>query len=251
MTAANGRHHHLGPADLVALARTGIAAVGLGAAAGTAVGVGLLNRSRREAANLTASAGTDVALALAGVHLRVTGEDHLWSRRPAIFIFNHQSALDVLVMANLLRRDLTGVVKREAAHDPRFVVLGALGQVAYVDRRNHDQAVTALDSVVARLREGVSIAIAPQGTRSPTLEVGRFKKGAFRMAMQAGVPLVPVVLRNTGELMGKGSWLVHPGTVDVTVLESIDVSGWSPEDLDVRIDGVRRLFVDTLACWPV
>lgn len=101
-----------------------------------------------------------------------------------------------------------------------------------------------------RIREGVSIAIAPEGTRSRTGEVGRFKKGAFRMAMQAGVPVVPVVIRNTGALMGKGSWLVHPGTIDVAVLEPIDVSGWSVENLDVPVTEVRRRFVDTLEHWP-
>lgn len=236
--------------DLPALVRTGAAFVGLTAAAGAALAVGVLNRSRRDAANLAASAGTDLTLALAGVKLRVVGEEHLWSQRPAIFVFNHQSSLDVLIIGNLLRRDVTGVAKAEAAADPRFAVFGALAGVAYVDRSDTAQAVSALDQVIQRLREGVSIAIAPEGTRSATATLGPFKKGAFHMARQAGVPVVPIVIRNAGELMWRGSILVHPGTVDVAVLPPVDTRNWRREDVDHRVEEVRRQFLGILDDWP-
>jgi putative phosphoserine phosphatase/1-acylglycerol-3-phosphate O-acyltransferase len=236
--------------DLPALARTGAAVVGLTASAGAALAVGLLNRSRRDAANFAASAGTDLTLALAGVRLSVVGEEHLWSRRPAIFVFNHQSSLDVLIIGNLLRRDVTGVAKAEAAGDPRFAVFGALAGVAYVDRSDTAQAVSALDQVLQRLREGVSIAIAPEGTRSATATLGPFKKGAFHMAMQAGVPVVPIVIRNAGELMWRGSMLVRPGTIDVAVLPPVDTAGWRREDLDDHVEEVRRQFLAILDDWP-
>jgi putative phosphoserine phosphatase/1-acylglycerol-3-phosphate O-acyltransferase len=184
------------------------------------------------------------------VKLTVVGEEHLWSHRPAIFVFNHQSSLDVLIIGNLLRRDVTGVAKAEAATDPRFAVFGALAGVAYVDRSDTAQAVEALDQVLARLRDGVSIAIAPEGTRSATATLGPFKKGAFHMAMQAGVPVVPVVIRNAGELMWRSSRLVRPGTIDVAVLPPIDTSGWRREDIDDHVDEVRRRFLDTLDNWP-
>lgn len=236
--------------ELPALARTGAALAGLSAAAGAALAVGVLNRSRRDAANLAASAGTDLTLALAGVRLEVVGEEHLWSHRPAVFLFNHQSSLDVLIIGNLLRRDVTGVAKAEAAGDPRFAVFGALAGVAYVDRADTARAVTALDEVTTRLRQGISIAVAPEGTRSATATLGRFKKGAFHMAMQAGVPVVPIVIRNAGELMWRGSLVVRPGTIDVAVLPPIETTGWRREDLDQHVEGIRRRFLDTLADWP-
>lgn len=234
----------------VALFRTGAGAAGLSTAAVVAVGLGALNRSRRRTVNTLASAGTALSLALAGIELDVVGPQHLWSHRPAVFIFNHQSALDVLVIANLVGRDFTGVVKREASLDPRFALLGALAGVAYVDRRDHRQAVGALTDVVARIEDGVSIAMAPEGTRSRTGAVGRFKTGAFHMAQQAGVPVVPVVLRGTGTLMPPGSLLVHPGTVQAAVLEPVDVSGWNQDDFHQRVEAVRQRFIDTLEHWP-
>jgi putative phosphoserine phosphatase/1-acylglycerol-3-phosphate O-acyltransferase len=234
----------------VAVVRTAAGAAGLSAGTAVALGLGLLNRSRRLAVNMAASAATEVSLALAGVQLDVVGRQHLWSHRPAVFAFNHQSALDVLVIANLLQRDVTGVVKREAAHDPRFAVLGALAGVAYVDRHDHTQAVTALGDVVRRIEDGVSIAIAPEGTRSRTGAVGPFKTGAFHMAQQASVPVVPIVIRDSGALMPPGSLVVRPGTVHIAVLPPVDVSGWDESEFHQRAEDVRRSFVETLDRWP-
>jgi putative phosphoserine phosphatase/1-acylglycerol-3-phosphate O-acyltransferase len=230
--------------------RTGAALAGLGAAGGIGVAVGLLNRDRRQGANLAAAIGPDLALALAGVKLNVIGEENLWSHRPAVFIFNHQSSLDVAIVGSLVRRDLTGVAKKEAARDPRFAPIGYVADVAYVDRSNSKQARAALKPVVDRLKNGTSIAIAPEGTRSPTRRVGRFKKGAFHMAMQAGVPLVPIVIRNAGDLMWRRSLVIRPGLVDVKVLEPITTEGWTADGLDKRVEQIRERFVHTLEDWP-
>jgi putative phosphoserine phosphatase/1-acylglycerol-3-phosphate O-acyltransferase len=235
---------------LRSLVRTGAAMTGMAAAAFVGAGVGLLNRNRRMAGNVATSIGSDLALALAGVQIDVTGEAHLWSQRPAVFIFNHQSSLDTLVLASLLRRDFTGVAKKEAARDPRFAPIGALLDVVYIDRANSKRAREALQPVVDRLRDGVSIAIAPEGTRTPTPRLRPFKKGAFHIAMQAGVPLVPVVLRNAGQLMWRGEALVHPGTVQVAVLDPIPTADWRVEDLDDHVADVRRRFEAALERWP-
>ena len=232
------------------LARTGAAIGALGAAAALGAGIGLLNGSRRDAANFATAFGSDLSLALAGVRLRVTGEENLWTHRPAVFIFNHQSSVDMPVIGSLIRRDVTGVAKKEAARDPRFAPVGLLVDVAYVDRSNTKQAKAALAPVVEKLRDGVSIAIAPEGTRSATPRLGRFKKGAFHIAMQAGVAIVPIVIRNAGEVMWKGSPLIRPGTVDVTVLEAIPTDEWTVEGLDERVAEVRRRYLETLESWP-
>jgi HAD superfamily hydrolase (TIGR01490 family) len=235
---------------LTEITRTAGAFGALAVAFGTGVAVGVLNRSRRDAMNITMSTGSDLALSLAGVRVNVAGEHHLWSHRPAVFIMNHQSLLDGFVVMKLLRGDVTGVAKREVARQPVLGQFARLANMAFVDRGNNAQARAALESVVQRLREGYSIAIAPEGTRSPTPRVGRFKKGAFHMAIQGGVPIVPIVIRNTGELLWRGSTFIRPGTIDVVVHPPISVVDWSVEELDERIGEVRELFVRTLADWP-
>jgi putative phosphoserine phosphatase/1-acylglycerol-3-phosphate O-acyltransferase len=230
--------------------RTGAALAGLGAAGAVGIAAGLINRDRRLGANVAASIGPDLALSIAGVKLRVIGEQHLWSHRPAVFIFNHQSSIDVAVIGSLIRRDLTGVAKIEASRDPRFAPIGYVTDVVYVDRSDSKQARAALEPAVQRLKDGTSIAIAPEGTRSPTPRMGRFKKGAFHLAMQAGVPLVPIVIRNAGDVMWRGSLVIRPGTIDVAVLRPIPTDGWQISELDRRISMIHAMFTRTLEDWP-
>ena len=192
----------------------------------------------------------DFPLALAGVQVEVVGEHNALQPRPAVFIFNHQSELDMFVLAKVLRTGFTGITKKELATNallgPIFRYMGA----TFVDRSNSAQAREALGPVVDTLRGGLSVVIAPEGTRSYTPTLGPFKKGAFHIAMQAGVPLIPFVIRNAGELRWRNGATVRPGTVEVAVLDPIDVSTWSVDDLDAHVAEVRQLFVDTLLHWP-
>ncbi|WAL47318.1 HAD-IB family hydrolase [Rhodococcus pyridinivorans] len=232
------------------LVRTAAAYGGMFGSVWTGLGLGLINRSRKTALDSIISIGTEVSLALAGVDVRIVGEANAWAARPAVFIFNHQSQLDPVVLAKVLRQDFTGVTKKEMANDPLFGPLLRFVGATFVDRTNTERAVAALGPVVDTLREGTSIVIAPEGTRSLTPAIGRFKKGAFHIAMQAGVPIVPVVIRNAGEILWKHSTLLRSGTVDVAVLEPIDVSEWSRENLDEHIAEVEDLYRRTLSSWP-
>jgi putative phosphoserine phosphatase/1-acylglycerol-3-phosphate O-acyltransferase len=200
--------------------------------------------------NTTMSLGSDAGLTLAGIKLNVTGQEHLWSHRPAVFIFNHQSWLDGMIVMKLLREDVTAVAKKEVSRQPVMGQIAWLMNMAFVDRGNTEQARAALTPVVERISEGYSLAISPEGTRSPTPRVGRFKKGAFHMALQAGVPIVPIVIRNAGQLLWRGSTVMRKGTVDIRVLPPIDVNAWTVENLGTHVDDVREQFVDTLAEWP-
>ncbi len=189
-------------------------------------------------------------MALAGVRLNVVGQDNLWSARPAVFLFNHQSQLDVPVLASLLRSDFTAVAKKELATDPMFAPMGWLADVAYVDRADSSKARAALAPAVDALRNGTSLVIAPEGTRSPTPKLLPFKKGAFHMAMQAGVPIVPIVIRNAGELMAPRGMLISSGVLDVAVLEPIDTSTWTTRSLAGKVTRVRQQYLDTFDNWP-
>ena len=99
--------------DLEQLARSALAYGSLLPAAIAGAAVGLVNRSQREAINMAGALWGDLTTSLAGVDLRVEGEEHLWSHRPAVFIFNHQSGLDAPLMLKMVRRDVTGVGKKE------------------------------------------------------------------------------------------------------------------------------------------
>jgi len=207
---------------------------------------GVVNGSWREAINMTGSVWGDLATSLAGVDLRVEGEEHLWSRRPAVFIFNHQSGIDALLMIKLLRRDMTGVGKQEVRWNPIFGPLFQAAGMVFIDRSNRAQAIEALKPAVQALRQGLSLVIAPEGTRSTTPRLGRFKKGAFHIAMQAGVPIIPVVFRNALDALPKHAVVVRPAAVEAVVLPPIETTEWKREDLDAEIAAVRRQYLEVL-----
>ena len=196
--------------------------------------------------NLAVTTWGEVATVLAGVSLRVEGEEHLWSHRPAVFVFNHQSAIDMLLLCKLLRRDFVGVAKQEARANPLFGPAFALAGTVFVDRLDRQKAIQALAPAIAALREGTSLVIAPEGTRSPTPRLGPFKKGAFHMAMAAGVPVVPIVFRNALDALPKHGLVIQPATVEVVVHPPMPSTDWRHETLERHVAEVRALYLATL-----
>lgn len=237
--------------DVGDLARTAVFYGGMAGGLAAAAGAGLLHRSRRTFVDMAAGVGADVAFGLAGIGVEVTGAEHLVSARPCVFVFNHQSKFDVPILMKLLRDGFTGVAKAEAAQIPVWGQLFRIADVAFVDRSDTRRARQALQPAVDKLRtDGISLAIAPEGTRSPTPRLGPFKKGAFHIAMQAGVPVVPIVIRNAGEIMWRGAQTLRGGTVQVVVHPPIDTGHWVPEEAGKYAEQVRGLFLDTLSTWP-
>jgi putative phosphoserine phosphatase / 1-acylglycerol-3-phosphate O-acyltransferase len=235
-----------GRPSVEAVARTALAYGSLLPSAWAGLGVALANRSQREGANVLLSAWPDLATALAGIELEVTGEEHLWSHRPAVFIFNHQSAVDTLLVAKLLRRDFTGIAKQEIRRNPIFGPAFAFAGAVFIDRADSARAIDALKPALKALAEGRSIAIAPEGTRSRTPQLGRFKKGAFHIAMQARVPIVPIVFENALDVLPRGAVVLRPANVRAVVLPPVDTSGWTRESLDAEIEKIRKLYLDVL-----
>lgn len=212
---------------------------------------GLLTRDPTMLVRRALPIGNDLGMAMAGVDVRVVeGQEFLTSARPCVFVFNHQSKLDAPVIFHLLRKDITGIAKQEVRTIPVLGEIFAQAGVVFIDRAHRGKALEQLEPAVTRLREGFSLVIAPEGTRSSTPRVGKFKKGAFHIAMQAGVPVVPIVLRNTGALMWRGAQLLTPGTVEVRVLQPVDTTEWTPETIADHADEVRQMFVATMAEWP-
>jgi putative phosphoserine phosphatase / 1-acylglycerol-3-phosphate O-acyltransferase len=215
-----------------------------------AVGIGVLTRSRRRGVNFFTSTFSQMLLATTGVQLNVIGKENLTAQRPAVFIFNHRNQVDPVITGALVRDNWTAVGKKELAKDPIMGTIGKAMDAAFVDRDDPVAAVESLHQVEELAGKGLSIVIAPEGTRVDTTEVGPFKKGPFRIAMAAGIPIVPIVIRNAELVAARNSTTINPGTVDVAVFPPISVDDWTVETLPERIAEVRQLYLDTLADWP-
>ena len=207
-----------------------------------------LTGSRRDSNNFSFSLFADTASALIGMDLNVKGEKHLWSHRPAVFVFNHQSKADVMILAKLLRRDIAGIGKKEIRKEnPIIGKVLEMGGVVFIDRSNAKSAIETMKPLIDAMRnEGKSVVLAPEGTRTISPKLAPFKKGAFHIAMQAGVPMIPVVIRNAGDVAPKGDFIFRSATVDVEVLPPIDTSEWRRETLDQHVLDVRNMFARAL-----
>jgi putative phosphoserine phosphatase/1-acylglycerol-3-phosphate O-acyltransferase len=206
-----------------------------------------LTGSKRRAQNFSTSLFADTASALIGLNLDITGEKNLWATRPAVFVFNHQSKADVVIMTSLLRRDIAGVGKKEIKKIPLIGQVMEFGGAVLIDRENAGSAIEAMKPLVDAMRvEGKSVILAPEGTRTVSPRLGPFKKGAFHLAMQAGVPIVPIVIHNALDVAPKGDFIFRAATVEVEVLDAVDTSDWTVATINQHVAEVRQLFLDAL-----
>jgi putative phosphoserine phosphatase/1-acylglycerol-3-phosphate O-acyltransferase len=215
-----------------------------------AIGVGLLTRNRRSGVNFFTSQWSRLLMTTIGIETNVLGAENLRAQRPAVFIFNHRNQADPLIAGKLVSDNFTSVGKKELEKDPIMGTIGKMMDAAFIDRDDPKAAVEGLRKIEELARKGISVLIAPEGTRLDTTEVGPFKKGPFRIAMATGIPIVPIVLRNAEVIAERNSSTFNPGTVDVAVFPPIPVDDWTTDNLEERIAEVRQLYLDTLKDWP-
>ncbi len=207
----------------------------------------LFSGSRRKAINFSTALWADMASALIGLKVAITGEEYLRSPRPAVFILNHQSNADGFLVAKLIRRDIAYLGKKELSRQPIRGRLMQMGGLVLVDRKNTSTANRAAQALTDAIRkDGRSVAIFPEGTRSHSTTLRPFKKGAFLVALRAGVPVVPIVLHNSIDAQPRGETAYRPATVKVDVLPPLDTGQWKVKTLDRHIAEVRALYLDVL-----
>ncbi len=206
-----------GMPDIETMARTLLTAQTLAAASAIgAVGKFLKIGKITNANRLTQLVG-EVGSAFSGIDLEVEGAEHLGKDRPAVFIFNHQSLLDSMVLAHLLKEDIVALCKKEIGESPLIGPLLRQVDTIFVDREEQNQSAV-LKQALDVIKSGRSLVIAPEGTRSALGEIQPFKHGAFYLAKKAGVPVIPLVLHNVKDALPKGGMLIRSTTIRITVL---------------------------------
>lgn len=167
-----------------------------------------------------------------GVRVRLVGMERLSPDRAYLFIANHVSWMDHLILLSQLPQFLIGLEKKENFRIPIYGwAIRRWGQV-YIDRENLDAAKDSCRAVGDSLREGTCVMLFPEGTRTLTGELGPFKKGSFHVAIESGVTLVPLALVGLREVWPRGANFVRPGEVRLIFGEPVDCSGLTRDDLD-------------------
>ncbi|MCE2940590.1 MAG: lysophospholipid acyltransferase family protein [Gemmatimonadota bacterium] len=183
--------------------------------------------------------------AAAGVHIVEHGRDHVTDGRAHVLAMNHVSWYDVFTLASVLPH-YKFVAKAELQRIPIFGAGATAWGVIWVERENRKQAFQSYEAAAVRIRDGVNVVVAPEGTRGPSYALRPFKKGPFVLAIAAQVPVIPVVVHGTREVMGRDSWRVAPGTVHLHYLPPIPTTGMTYADRDRLADACYRAMADCL-----
>jgi len=207
-----------------------------------------LGRDRFSNANQLTRLLGDIGSAFAGLDFEIEGIDSLNQTRPAVFVFNHQSLLDSMVLAHLLREDVVAMVKKEMGNTPVVGPLLRQADTIFVDRNALDQH-EVLQRALDVLKSGRSLVIAPEGSRSTLGNIQPFKHGAFYIARKAGVPIIPIVLHNVKDALPNGGWLIRPATIRITVLPPVPAE--SIRSIRASCSEMERRFSQLLGNSPL
>jgi 1-acyl-sn-glycerol-3-phosphate acyltransferase len=206
---------------------------------GPALVLGAFDRSGR-AAHRIARHWAGVILLACGIKVVAEGLDNLPSG-PAVYAANHGSALDIPILFGYLPVSFRIIYKKSLNFVPFLGWYLFLGGHVSIDRSNPFRARRSLARAALRIRRGTPVAVFPEGTRSASVEVGHFKRGSLLLAIDAGVPVVPVSVIGVKSVVPRGIFTLRPGTVHLRVHPPIPTAGRDRATADVFAEEVRQI----------
>jgi 1-acyl-sn-glycerol-3-phosphate acyltransferase len=180
-------------------------------------------------------------LAVANTRVEIIGAENVLIGKPQIFMANHQSDFDVLIVLAHLPGQFRWIVKKELFQIPIFGRAMQSAGYIEIDREDREKAIMSIDRAAMKIREGKSVMSFPEGTRSKDGKIKPFKHGMFYLAIKSGVPIVPISIIGAGEIMPKRSLHIKPGRITLVIDKPIDVSGYSIENRQELIDKVQNV----------
>jgi 1-acyl-sn-glycerol-3-phosphate acyltransferase len=166
--------------------------------------------------------------------------------RPCVYASNHQSQFDIPALVVTMPADFRMIAKKSLLYIPIFGWALWLAGFIFIDRSNRERAIRSLDRAARRLQRGTSIVMFVEGTRSPDGTLLPFKRGGFVLAIQAGVPVVPVTIRGGRHILPKGSLRLRPGTIEVHFGAPVETRGYNYDSRDALSEKVRQAITSAL-----
>jgi 1-acyl-sn-glycerol-3-phosphate acyltransferase len=180
------------------------------------------------------------SLRIAKIRVRVEGLENI-PLSVCIFAANHISNVDPIAFVPAIPRRVSVLLKSELFRIPILSTAMHLAKFVPVNRADKEAAVASVNVALGVLKEGLSLAVYPEGTRSPDGRLKPFKKGTFALAIEAGVPIVPVSISGAQHLMRKGEWTMRPGEIVVRFGPSVDASQYTMERRMELLERVEEL----------
>lgn len=180
---------------------------------------------------------------IAGADVTVEGKENVPLDKPVVFVANHASHLDIGCLCGALPVNLHFIGKKELMYFPIVGWYMLIAGHIFIDRKSRKKAAESLKQAAIKIRDGKSVVMYAEGTRSVNGEIGVFKKGAFHLAMQAGVQIVPVSLSGTEKVWPKSPNKITPGKVMIKIGKPIDSTKYTKETLKDFVADARNIIV--------
>ncbi len=171
----------------------------------------------------------------------VIGRENIDRNQSYIIVANHQSNYDILLLYGWLGIDIKWVIKKELSKVPVFGLAAEKGGNIIIDRSDPGKAYESLKKAKEKVVDGTSLVILPEGTRSKSGEVTPFKKGAFLTALDLGLPVLPITVDNTRNILRPGTLNLFPGRAKMLIHRPVDTLRYSKERLDEFIGDVENI----------
>lgn len=178
---------------------------------------------------------------LSGTKVLVTGQEHVPAQGGVAFISNHQGNFDIPILLGYIDKPKAFIAKRELQKMPLISSWMYYMNCVFIDRGNARAGLKAIQEGAARLKQGYSQVIFPEGTRSRGIQMGEFKHGSFKLATKAQVPIVPVTIKGSYNIMETNGGLIKPAVVEVIISEPVPTAGLSKEEIDELPEKVRNI----------
>jgi 1-acyl-sn-glycerol-3-phosphate acyltransferase len=174
----------------------------------------------------------------------VRGRENIDRKQSYVVVANHQSHFDIFVIYGWLFMDVKWVMKKELRKVPFIGWACEKLEFIYVDRSDNQKAIESLNSARERIINGTSVIFFPEGTRSKDGSFGRFKKGAFRMAVDLGLPILPITIKGTRKVLPSGSFNLQPGRAEMVIHEAISTKEYNDGNVEDLVERIRNLITE-------
>ncbi|MGP8152738.1 MAG: lysophospholipid acyltransferase family protein [Smithella sp.] len=190
-----------------------------------------------------------ILLSICNTKVKVIGEENILLGKPQIFMSNHQSDFDILISLAYIPVQFRWIAEKELFSIPVFGAAMRSAGYIEIDRINREKALQSIDEAALRIRKGKSIMTFPEGTRGRDGEIKPFKHGTFYLAINSGVPIVPVSIIGSGPIMSKRSLRIKSGQITLVIGKPVEVKIFDIEKRHELIEMVRNEIIKNYNYW--
>ena len=183
---------------------------------------------------------------LSGTKVKVVGEENIPTTQSVLFVSNHQGNFDIPLLLGFIDKPKGFIAKIETSKLPIIKTWMELMKCIFMDRNDIRQSVKSINQGIKYLKDGYSLVIFPEGTRSTDGKLGEFKPGGFKLSTKSGVPIVPITIKGSNNIMKKGSFIISPANVEIIIAPVVAIENTDIKDTTEISELVKNIIKENL-----